>query len=289
MPPRPRRFRSSTRAIPDPGEQAAPSAERAGRALRRTLGRQGVVDVDPRTDTPRVVARLDGFLTHPDSDGAATIVLDYVRDHPETFRLDSDDIARLKLVRRYATEKGVVHLMWAQTYGGIPAIGSQLIANVTADGRIINVLGSPRPDIAVPSTAPDLDASQALAKARTDARAPLVAPRAQGGTGPQRSTRFAGGDRAKLVVYVAENAERLAWQVQLTSGTGDLIDTTVDADTGRVLRRVDLTDHVVNASVFDRYPGASAGGTQHTVDVQPYLSAGAGATTLDRPQRPRLR
>ncbi len=66
------------------------------------------------------------------------------------------------------------------------------------------------------------------------------------------------------MVYVAENAEVLAWQVQLRSGAGDLIDTTVDADTGRVLRRVDLTDRVINASVYDYFPGAAAGGTQTT-------------------------
>ncbi len=189
MAPAPTRIPYVDTGAPDPGENAAPSAERAARSLRRTLGRQGVVDVDPRTDTPRVVARLDGFLTQPASDDAATIVLDYVRDHPETFRLDSGDIARLKLVRRYETEKGVVHLMWAQTYGGIPAVGSQLIANVTADGRIINVLGSPRPDIAVPTTAPDLDASEALAKARTDARAPLS--RRARKAAPARSARRA--------------------------------------------------------------------------------------------------
>ena len=35
----------------------------AQEALRRSLGMHGVVDVDPLTGTPRVVARLDGFLT----------------------------------------------------------------------------------------------------------------------------------------------------------------------------------------------------------------------------------
>ena len=61
-------------------------------ALRRSLGLHGVVDVDPLTGTPRVVARLDGFLTVRSDRGAVEIVLDYVRANPGVFKIDGDDL-----------------------------------------------------------------------------------------------------------------------------------------------------------------------------------------------------
>ena len=48
-------------------------------ALRSSLGLQGVVDLDPLTGTPRVVARLDDFLTGPAGGDAVDLVLGYVR------------------------------------------------------------------------------------------------------------------------------------------------------------------------------------------------------------------
>ena len=44
-------------------EPPPPSLGAARADLRRALGRQGVLDLDPVTGTPRIVARLDGFLT----------------------------------------------------------------------------------------------------------------------------------------------------------------------------------------------------------------------------------
>ena len=46
-----------------PPVPAPPSTHRAQKRLRRALGRQGVVRVDPSTGTPRLVGRLDGPLT----------------------------------------------------------------------------------------------------------------------------------------------------------------------------------------------------------------------------------
>ncbi|MEA2126064.1 MAG: hypothetical protein QOI80_2846, partial [Solirubrobacteraceae bacterium] len=45
---------------------AAPSvaaAQPSRAALKRSLGPEGVLKVDPQTGTPRVIAKLDGFLS----------------------------------------------------------------------------------------------------------------------------------------------------------------------------------------------------------------------------------
>ena len=60
------------------GAAGTPASEPA-ESLRSSLGLQGVVELDPLTGTPRVVARVDGLLTGPANEDAVGIVLDYVR------------------------------------------------------------------------------------------------------------------------------------------------------------------------------------------------------------------
>src|SRR5690348_526403 len=50
----------------------------AAAAMLAGLGTQGVVQVDRLTGTPRQVARLDGLLTGPSGEPAATVALRYV-------------------------------------------------------------------------------------------------------------------------------------------------------------------------------------------------------------------
>src|SRR4051794_41746940 len=67
--------------------------------LRRTLGREGIVSVDAATGTPRVVARLDGFLTARSGAPAATIARDYLLRQAAVFKLGPQDVAALSLRR----------------------------------------------------------------------------------------------------------------------------------------------------------------------------------------------
>src|SRR3954453_10821037 len=147
-----------------PAEPAVPVPERVAAAqadLRERLGAEGVVSADPQTGTPSVVARTDGFLPPVTGDGPATTVLDYVRAHPEVFRLDAGDLDALTLADRYNSPDGVTHLRWEQSYRGIPAIDSELAADVAPGGRIVDITGAPRPDLAVPSIAPLVSAAEA--------------------------------------------------------------------------------------------------------------------------------
>jgi hypothetical protein len=245
----------------DAAEREAPSTSEQD-ALRRSLGLHGVVDVDPLTGTPRVVARLDGFLTGPSDRDAVEIVLAYVRTNPGVFRLDEDDLAGLGLVRDYADFRGVRHLVWAQTAGGIPLFGHDLQASVTADGRLVNVLGSPLPDLELPAGSPDLDSGRAVAAALRDVGRPVAAPpRALAAArGAARTTRFAGGHRAGLVLFHDGRGVRLAWQVTADADGDEVYSSLVDADGGAVLRRANKVEDA-QGRVHDYYPGAAAGGT----------------------------
>jgi extracellular elastinolytic metalloproteinase len=231
------------------------------------------------TGTPRVVARLDGFLTGPSSRRPAARVLDYVRAHESLFRLDADDLAQLRLARRYTSGGKLVHLTWQQTYRGIPAFDNGLEANVTTDGRIVNVLGSPRPDLAVPSIVPRVSARAALAAAIRDAGGAKTIGRARAVRGPERVTTFRDGDQAQLVLFGTAGKVVLAWRVLFTAAPAGVFQSVVDARNGRVLSRQSLVSHA-NALVFDYYPGAPNGGAQRSVDITPYLTS---TTSLDGP------
>ena len=113
------------------GERASAPAE----SLRSSLGLQGVVDVDPLTGTPRVVARLDGFLTGPSADDADAIVLDYVRAQETVFGLDDDDLRGLRLVRDETDAFGVRHVGWAA------------VLRQTTDARPTDPIRNPKSEI----------------------------------------------------------------------------------------------------------------------------------------------
>jgi len=257
------------------------SGREPAEALRSSLGLQGVVDVDPLTGTPRVVARLDGFLTEPSGGDAVDLVLDYVRANERVFMLDEDDLAGLRLVGDQTDAAGVRHLLWAQTAGGIPAFDNDLRASVTADGRILNVLGSPLPDLALPPEALSVGGGEAVTVALRDAGHPVArAPRALAvPRGAARATRFAGGHSAGLVLVNDGRGVRLAWRVTANADSDEIYNSLVDAASGEVLRSENKVEDV-GGYAWDYYPGAASGGTQNLVDFTALGWLSSTATTL---------
>src|SRR5215207_1724374 len=139
-----------------------PADDRAARRrLVRTLGRQAVLDADPLTGTPRVLGKLNGTLTGPRAGDPADIALDYVRDRAPALGLSEGDLTGLRPADRY-TARGVTHLRWQQVVRGVPAYDNDLRVNVDGDGRVINVLGTPRHALSVDSVRPALSAAAAL-------------------------------------------------------------------------------------------------------------------------------
>jgi hypothetical protein len=242
---------------------ASPASDPPAEGLRASLGLHGVVDLDPVTGTPRVVARLDGFLTAPSGSDPAGLVLDYVRANEAVFKLDDDDLAGLRLVRDETDAFGVRHLLWAQEAGGIRAVANDLRASVTADGRIVNVLGAPIPDLELPGGTVEVSGGEAVAETLRDAgrpgaRAPrpLAAPR-----GLARVTSFAGGHDAGLVLVGTGRGVRLAWHVTADVDSDEVYTSLVDASSGEVLASA---NKVEEADAFGEgwgyYPFAASGG-----------------------------
>jgi hypothetical protein len=256
-----------------PPASAPPTTREARTALRTALGRQGVLDIDPRTGTPRALGRLDGALTAPRKGSARTIALDYVRAYATAIGLDSGDLQQLQAAGGETSPDGVTHLRWRQTWQGIPAYDNELRVNVARDGRVVSVLGSPQHALAAQTTGPTITAAAALQALMDNVgvRRQVTVVRSAGG--PQQPTTFADGDRASLVLFgMGPGVARLAWHVTYRATSRAWYDAVVDAQTGRILRRANLVEDFAPAAVWEKYPGAAVGGTAHPADLGPYLT-----------------
>ncbi|HST42714.1 MAG TPA: M36 family metallopeptidase [Conexibacter sp.] len=248
--------------------------------LARRLGGEGTLSGDRRSGGIRSLGRTDGFLTPPAGGDAEAVALDYLRDNATAFNLDAGDLAALRLVGRSTSGDGVTHLTWLQTSRGIAAYDSVVNANVTADGRLLNVGGAPTPDLALASTTPLLTASEALRVAQQDVHADPALPRASASPDSERVTRFANGDTARLVAFAAPGGDRLAWRLTVAGEQPFLYDVVVDARSGELLARNSLTDFA-SAEVYDAHPSAGVPG--NTVDLARWLGDTQGGTRLFGP------
>ena len=251
--------------------------------LRDSLGNEGVVSIDPLTFTPRMVGKTDGFLTGPSSASAASVALGYVAAKASAFGLSSADLGSLKLSRDYVDIGGTHHLSWTQSASGIPLFGNGLQANVTKDGRLINVVGSPVGALSAPSTSPGINASQAIAAAKADAQTTIVPADSIEDGGPTQSTTFTDGATASLVLFQSVGGTRLAWQTTV-SGDQDSFVHVIDAQTGGVLYRRSLVNYANpgHASVWEWFPnapGPANAGTQRDVDLSAWLPGGSSTLT----------
>jgi hypothetical protein len=195
---------------------ALPASARADATdtLQARLGPQGVVDIDPATDTARVVAKLDGTLTGRAEGAAATIGMRWVRANRAALGLTQADLDTLAAPTVRAID-GIRHVRWRQIVDGIEVADAELRVNVAADGRLINVLGSPSPDLPT-------DTTPRLARPDPD---------------------------AELTIYDS----RLAYRYTDKVAGDEVYDTVIDADTGAVLKRSNMVKSA-NGRVWDNHP-----------------------------------
>lgn len=234
----------------------------AAASLKTSLGAEGVLSLDPLTATARAVGRTDGFLTGPSSASASSIALGYATRNADALGLTPQALGALKLARDYVSIDGTHHLSYTQSIGGVTVFGNGLKANVAADGRLINVVGSPLGDLATSTSTPAISAGEAVAAAKRAAGLPAV---------PLRS------DAADRVYFRTVDGTRIAYQTIVGSGS-EVYLSVVDGVTGAVLYRNSLVDHATGV-VLDYYPNAPAGGTRRTVSLDRWLSAGAATLT----------
>jgi hypothetical protein len=266
--------------VPQLTQGVAPSAaaQRARERLRAGLGRTGFVTTDARTGAVRSIGRLDGFLTGPSGRSPQDVALGWARDHLDALGLRAADLAALRLARAYRSIDGVTHLIWEQRVDGVPLVDADLRANVTDDGRLDNIGGSPRGGLSLNAATPAVQARGAYSRLLRSAGSRKAAPAVQRQSGRLRATDFAGDGEAGLVAYTAGSGARLAWRVQTPASPDEDYDGLIDAQTGQVIRRSNLVKFANNALVRDNVPGAPVGGAQVSRPIGQWLTP--AATTL---------
>ncbi len=237
-----------------------------------------LVDLDPATGTPRMIARLDGFLTAPSTKAPRDVVLDYVGANLAAFGLESRDLATLTARPTYVDVAGIRHLSWTQTIGGLDVFGHGLQAAVTSSGRLLTLGGSPLPSRLVTAATGGLITSpaQAIRVARRELGEKVRTP------GPR--------DVATERLFVAGGTTYRAWQTITMSADNPAL-TVLDARTGTVLHRRSLAVNETapeNARAagsrgiaYRYFPGAPRGGKQLAVNFTSRGWLDAAATTLD--------
>lgn len=206
------------------------------------------------TGGPSRIWNLQSTITSPQRGDAEAIARRFLKANPDLFRLPSDEVDRLHLVKRYTSNHNdLTHLILGQRINGIEVFQSEYAVHVTDDGAIIAMSGEMIPNAAtkVNLTRPALSAADALQIAAADVGQELSSPlklrqQATGLNMRQEFDRAAGfGDDvpAQLAYFpLAEDEVRLAWRFIVTMrNSPDMYFVMIDAARGSLLFRYNLT------------------------------------------------
>jgi hypothetical protein len=255
------RFDKSENATP--AVRAALDAALHGGAAARSvessslLGRIPLLSIDwsPIYGTPAYVRSTYTFLTEPAPgvDGKA-VVRDFIAAYPAMFEIDAGELATSRVPRDAVTaHNGVRSLTFQQQLKGVDLFDCLVYANVTRDGRLLNIGSTmqarPAGDFAV--AAPrltDLDAIRFAAASSGAEYTRIITPKTDPeGPSQKRTWNNTSDFRAdepivtQLVYFAAaRNDIRTAWSVVIpVKGVGHTYDLIIDASTGELLRRQD--------------------------------------------------
>lgn len=204
--------------------------------------------VSPKPDSP------GQFLTGPADGPAIDIVLAYIAADRGALGLLESDLTEMKVDHYLSAHSGVTHIEIHQLHRGIEVHRGKILANVAADGSIINLHNTFQSDLQarVSTFEPVLSPQQAVDSAATAFgfvfSDPLVALSNEGG--PQQRIVFSGGGvsrndiAVKLVFHPDSNeALRLAWDLEIYQMDGQhWWSLRIDSETGKIIDRDDYVD-----------------------------------------------
>lgn len=239
-------------------------------AFAKSLGSRSVMDFDGLTGTPRNLGRLDGYLTGKSASSAQSVALGYVRSHLASLGLTDADLSTLRLRQDYVDIAGIHHISWTQSVRGVTVFSNGLKANVTKNGELISIQGSPISGLAAKAGALSATPRLSAAEARATAAADVGGKVSTAGVSSSAATltKWSNHDQAELVWFMSPSGLQLGWSTYVQAGDTLNYQHVVDASTGRVLYRHDTTSNDRgDALVFEHYPGAPVGGKQHVVNL----------------------
>jgi len=252
----------------------APSAAQtlALKKLELRVGSPLTVQYNALTATPRHLFSHGNYLTRPSQAAPESIARDFLSANRGVFNFNDGDLRDLRLKSRATvTDAGTTIMLFEQAISGLPVYSGTVLVNVNRAGQIISVGGESFPHVAVTNAAqsgPEQPLADAYAITPEQAVAAAAADLGVQGFTPQRAgtqkvprtfgdlpreyvdaPKFKGAPVftddivvTKTVFPLGDQA-RLAYRLSLTTPqySGIMWENIVDAQTGKVLRRISLT------------------------------------------------
>jgi len=192
-------------------DEGTPATELLGhwQALASRSKELVAVSWNKRSGTPKSI-----FGKIPAGSASETSARSFLSQNASLFKLNN--IADLDLARDVESAIGK-HLVFDQQYRGVPVYGAQMSVHFNRNEEIIAVNNTYEPGIALDSVEPQLNSSQAKARA-----ASLL------GSNPSSQTS------ARLVVFGVNDSFALAWRVEIPTD-GPTWEVFIDAKDGRLL------------------------------------------------------
>ncbi|MDE2490126.1 MAG: hypothetical protein KGM24_04720 [Elusimicrobia bacterium] len=174
-------------------------------------------------------------------------------------------------VRRVNQGRGLRHVLYRQTYRGLPVEFASVKVHMDDQGAVVGVDSTFEPSLNVPTT-PSVSASAAAADAEADAGAGAVLQ----------------GAPTLVILPVRETGQdRLAWKMRIDGAPGGSWRYYVDAQNGQILFRYGIeefalcvTSGVVSGQVYDVDPSSTPGPVVRPFNDE-YVYIGDGSTRVE--------
>ena len=243
------------------------AVDRVSGLARLELAHPGVaVDRNPALGTTELVtAPGPTFLTGPAGDRAATLRA-FLATHAAAYGLSQAQVGELELVADYMNPAGNMGFAeFEQRFSGIPVFQGLLRGGFTAKGELVRTTGvlATGIDTSALASTPSIGAAHAVSLAAGsvgwDVPEGSLSEQPSAIAGQARFSRANMADEptAWLVYFpLAPGAARLAWATQIWS-TSDVFLTVLDAETGTMLFRKNLTEYQTQAVTYNVYTSDS--------------------------------
>lgn len=159
--------------------------------------------VNKKTETPDFVV---GSLTAPSSKSAKDIVINYLEDNQETFKIGKKEFSNFKFVHQKKDKLGLTNVKLQQVFKGVPVYGSVINAHVDKNGVLTSVSGTLTPELYNKQSlkkGATIKADAALHKASTDLAKKL-------GSAPELESEAT----PELVIYAKNGEPHFAYRTE---------------------------------------------------------------------------
>lgn len=214
------------------------------------LGNPGLIAPD--------VLKGSAFLTSPSSASRAQILRDFLQGNNNLIGMNDEQIDNLKVTADYTNPNGELSFVSLEQFvNEIPVFRSEIRAAFNQEGAMFRVINNSAPELDYNNLSRDFgDPAEAVTRAAGYLNHTLKKAMRNDAASTDLKAVFGEGDWAttaeKMYFPTEIGVARPAWRV-LVWETGDAFYVIVDAETGAMLYRENITSHQTQAATYNVY------------------------------------